>query len=105
MAGVPGEVRPLMLVHYPDFSWRLPPDRWALVLSGHAHGSQIRLPFIGHFARQHIASTRFSHGMYRINRTPVFVTTGVGTSGRPIRLLARPEVAVIRLRATPAASA
>jgi predicted MPP superfamily phosphohydrolase len=105
MAGVPSEARPVMLVHYPDFAWRLPPDRWALVLSGHAHGSQIRLPLIGRYARHHVASTRFSHGLYRINRTPVFVTTGVGTSGRPIRLLARPEVAVIRLRSAPALGA
>ena len=104
LAGVPSEAKPLMLVHYPDFSWRLSPDRWALVLSGHAHGSQIRLPFIGRYARQHIASTRFSHGMYRINRTPVFVTTGIGTSGRPIRVRSRPEVAVIRLRSAPATS-
>jgi predicted MPP superfamily phosphohydrolase len=105
LAGVPGDARPLMLVHYPDFAWRLPPDRWALVLSGHAHGSQIRLPLIGHYARHRIASTRFSHGLYRVNRTPLFVTTGVGTSGKPIRLLARPEVAVIRLRPAPAARA
>lgn len=97
--GVPADARPLLLCHYPDFTWRLPPDRWALVLSGHAHGSQVRLPLIGRYARQRIAQTRFSHGMYRINRTSVFVTTGLGTSGRPVRVLARPEVAVIRLRA------
>lgn len=104
-AGVPSGARPVMLVHYPDFTWRLPPDRWAVVLSGHAHGSQIRLPLIGRYARQCIARTRFSHGLYWINRTPVYVTTGIGTSGRPIRVRARPEVAVIRLSAAPAAGA
>lgn len=98
VAGVPPGARPVMLVHYPDFAWRLVPGHWALALSGHAHGSQVRLPLIGWYARHYIARTRFSHGLYTINRTPVFVTTGVGTSGRPIRLLAPPEVAVIRLR-------
>jgi predicted MPP superfamily phosphohydrolase len=99
--GVPVTARPVMLVHYPDFAWRLAPDRWAVVLSGHTHGSQIRLPLIGRYARRRIANTRFSHGLYEINRTPVFVTTGVGTSGRPIRILSRPEVVTVRLRAAP----
>lgn len=101
MADVPPDARPIMLVHYPDFTWRLPAHRWSLALCGHAHGSQVRLPLVGWYLRQRIAQTRFSHGLYRINRIPVFVTTGVGTSGRPIRLLAQPEVAVIRLRAAP----
>ena len=101
-AGVPADVKPILLVHYPDFTWRLPPGRWALALCGHAHGSQVRLPLVGWYARHRIARTRFSHGLYLINRIPVFVTTGVGTSGRPVRLLARPEVATIRLRAMPA---
>ena len=80
-----------MLVHYPDFAWRLAPDRWALVLSGHAHGSQIRLPMLGWYARRAIAETRFSHGLYRINRIPVFVTTGIGTSGRRSGCWRRPK--------------
>jgi predicted MPP superfamily phosphohydrolase len=94
-----------MLVHYPDFTWRLPPQRWALALCGHAHGAQVRLPLVSWYLRHRIAQTRFSHGLYRINRIPVYVTTGLGTSGRPVRLLARPEVAVIRLRAIPDALA
>ncbi|HVA92656.1 MAG TPA: metallophosphoesterase [Chloroflexota bacterium] len=99
VAGVPASARPIMLVHYPDFTWRLPPNRYALALSGHTHGSQVRLPLVGLYARRRIANTRFSHGVYDVNGTPVFVTTGVGTSGRPLRIRARPEVAVIRLRA------
>jgi predicted MPP superfamily phosphohydrolase len=88
-----------MLVHYPDFAWRLAPGRYALVLSGHTHGAQVNLPLLGWYARQNIALTRFSSGLYYVNRTPVYVTSGVGTSGRPIRLRACPEVARIRLRA------
>ncbi|HEY8286538.1 MAG TPA: metallophosphoesterase [Chloroflexota bacterium] len=99
VAGVPASARPVMLVHYPDFTWRLPPNRYAAALCGHTHGSQVRLPLVGLYARRRIANTRFSHGVYTINGTPVFVTTGVGTSGRPLRIGSRPEVAVIRLRA------
>jgi hypothetical protein len=99
MQGVPASIRPIMLAHYPDFTWTLPPRRFSLVLCGHTHGSQIRLPLIGHYARYNIANTRFSHGLYDVNGTPVFVTTGIGTSGRPIRILARPEVVVIQLGA------
>jgi predicted MPP superfamily phosphohydrolase len=105
MRGVPASARPLMLNHYPDFTWNLPPNRFSAVLCGHTHGAQIRLPLIGHYARYNIANTRFSHGLYDINGIPVFVNTGIGTSGRPIRILARPEVVVIQLRtAAPRAS-
>ncbi len=99
MLGVPASARPIMLNHYPDFTWNLPPNRFAAVLCGHTHGSQIRLPLIGHYARYNIANTRFSHGLYDINGIPVFVNTGIGTSGRPIRIFSRPEVVVIHLRA------
>jgi predicted MPP superfamily phosphohydrolase len=99
LAGVPATTRPLMLVHYPDFAWHLPPGRYALVLAGHTHGTQVNLPLLGWHARHNIALTRFSSGLYAVNRTPVYVTSGIGTSGRPIRLRARPEIARIRLRA------
>jgi predicted MPP superfamily phosphohydrolase len=102
LVGVPNNVRPIVLSHYPDFAWRLGPGRWAAVLSGHTHGTQVRIPVIGRYARERIARTRFSHGLYTVNRTPVFVTTGVGTSGRPLRILSRPEVATIILRSAPA---
>jgi predicted MPP superfamily phosphohydrolase len=102
LAGVPQNAKPVVLSHYPDFAWRLGPDRWTAVLSGHAHGSQVRLPLLARYATRHLAKTRFSHGLYQINRIPVFVTTGIGTSGRPLRLFARPEVATIVLRAAPA---
>jgi predicted MPP superfamily phosphohydrolase len=97
LEGVPPDARPLLLVHYPDFTWRLAPGRWALALSGHAPGSQVRVPLVAKYLREHIAHTRFSHGLYRINGIPVYVTTGIGTSGRPLRLFAPPEVAVISL--------
>jgi predicted MPP superfamily phosphohydrolase len=102
LAGVPREAKPVVLSHYPDVAWRLGPDRWSVMLSGHAHGSQVRLPFVSRYATHRVAKTRFSHGVYDINRTPVFVTTGIGTSGRPLRLFARPEVATIALHAVPA---
>jgi predicted MPP superfamily phosphohydrolase len=97
LEGVPSGARPLLLVHYPDFTWRLAPGDWTLALCGHAHGSQVRVPLVAKYLRERIARTRFSHGLYRINGIPVYVTRGIGTSGRPLRLFAPPEVALIRL--------
>jgi hypothetical protein len=105
MQGVPASARPILLTHYPDFTWNLPPNRFAAVLCGHTHGSQVRLPLIAQYARYNIANTRFSAGLYDVNGIPVFITTGVGTSGRPIRIFARPEVVVIHLRAAPVGAA
>jgi predicted MPP superfamily phosphohydrolase len=65
-----------------------------LVLCGHTHGGQIRLPFVGPIItktkqRQHVAGLSF-HG-----ETPIYVTHGVGYGGVSLRLLCPPEITLI----------
>lgn len=67
-----------------------------LVLSGHAHGGVIRLPFIGGLI-DHDRGLFAPHsaGVYAHNGSTLFVTRGLGNSGRSFRLFNRPEVAVL----------
>lgn len=68
-----------------------------LVISGHAHGGIIRLPFTdGLFDHNGLFPTHTA-GLYEENGSTLFVTRGLGNSGPSFRLFNRPEVAVLTL--------
>jgi len=67
-----------------------------LVLSGHAHGGQFRIPFIGGFvAPDQGFLPKYTKGLYEENGTKMIVNAGLGNSVVPQRLLNRPEVVKI----------
>lgn len=65
-----------------------------LVLCGHTHGGQVRLPFRGALVG---APGGRDRGLYEVGGVPVYVNRGLGTTVAPIRLGARPEVALLEL--------
>ena len=70
-----------------------------LVLSGHAHGGQFRIPFIGGFvAPDQGFLPEYTKGAYEENGTNMIVSAGLGNSVIPQRLLNRPEVVKITLK-------
>ena len=69
----------------------------SLILSGHTHGGQISLPFIGAPVR-FVNEFKYLRGYYRRGATQLYVSRGTGTVGLPVRLGARPEIALLRLR-------
>jgi uncharacterized protein len=69
-----------------------------LVLSGHTHGGQIVLPFVGAVAAREFPVIA---GMGRRDSTTIFVSRGVGTVYVPIRLNCPPEVAILTLQPVP----
>jgi len=87
----------ILLSHNPDI-WLDPRARQAdLVLAGHTHGGQMRLPLIGAPYTQGTHLTRHRPaGWFQRGSSRMFVSRGVGESF-PLRLGARPQVAVIRL--------
>lgn len=69
-----------------------------LVLSGHAHGGQIRLPFIGGLiAPDQGFFPKYYQGMHDYLDTSVVISRGLGRSILPLRLFNRPEIVVITL--------
>lgn len=93
---------PLALVHQPDVAEMFPPGWAGLALSGHTHSAQVRLsPFrTWDWTSLKITqmSSRYLRGLFRVNGTLLYVNAGIGTARLPVRLFARPELAVFTLR-------
>jgi predicted MPP superfamily phosphohydrolase len=90
----------ILLSHSPEIFIKADLARFDLVLAGHTHGGQIRLPWIGALWLPE-GSERYESGWFSGERAKMFVTRGVGTSILPIRFLARPEVPLITLKRAP----
>ena len=69
-----------------------------LVLSGHAHGGQIRLPGIGGLiAPGQGLFPKYTDGKYEENGTTLVVSRGIGNSVLPLRVNDRPQIVVVQL--------
>ena len=89
----------MLLCHNPDYVERLHDSRVSLVLSGHTHGGQVRIP--GYY--RHVPSRygkKYLAGLVRTPWTQVYVSRGVGVSGPPVRFCCRPEINLLTLTAT-----
>jgi uncharacterized protein len=93
LRGAPDSAHRLLLAHCPLQRDLLPPTGrpFDLVISGHTHGGQVR-PF-GWAPIRPRGSGPYVAGWYD-GGSPLYVSRGVGTSVLPIRLGARPEIAV-----------
>ena len=85
----------VLLAHNPSTVEHLNGHRCDLVLSGHTHGGQVKLPGVGPVALGP-KGRRFAAGLYQVNDTTLYVNKGVGF-GLRIRFGVRPEVAVLTL--------
>jgi predicted MPP superfamily phosphohydrolase len=97
LAGVPGGAPVIVLSHDPDLFPRIP-ARVALTLSGHTHGGQVAVPLLRRRAIPSRFGERFARGHIEEDGRHLYVTSGIGTSGWPVRLLAPAEVVILRLR-------
>ena len=69
-----------------------------LILSGHVHGGQFRIPFIGGVvAPNQGLFPEFDAGIYTDGDTNMLVSRGIGNSIIPLRINNRPEVILIEL--------
>ncbi|WP_313165382.1 metallophosphoesterase [Sedimentibacter sp.] len=69
-----------------------------LVFSGHAHGGQIRIPFIGGILSPNQGFLpKYSEGMITEDNTTLVVSRGMGNSIFPLRIFNRPELIVVEL--------
>lgn len=88
----------VLLSHNPDLLPDLP-RRVGLVLSGHTHGGQIRLPVVGAPVVPSRYGQRYAMGWVQgAHGTPGYVSRGLGVSGLPLRNLCSPEVTLLSLR-------
>ncbi len=89
----------ILLSHRPEFFDLYCKHGFDLVLSGHAHGGQFRLPFVGGFiAPGQGLFPKYDSGLYEKENTKMLVSRGLGNSIIPLRLFNRPEIISVILK-------
>lgn len=102
LKGIDRAVPRILLSHHPDYCEKLPSDRVDLVLAGHTHGGQVRLPFSFAPVVPSDYGQKYSGGLVSLNRpfnTKVYVSRGIGVSIIPVRVNCPPELTLITLKA------
>ena len=89
----------ILLAHRPELIDEYSKWEIDLVLSGHAHGGQIRLPGIGGlYAPGQGFFPKYTSGNYTVGDTEMIVSRGIGNSAFPLRVNDRPEVVIVTLK-------
>jgi predicted MPP superfamily phosphohydrolase len=87
----------ILLAHEPDFAdTSAPTGRFDLQLSGHTHGGQIVLPFIGP-PRLPYLGRKYPSGLYKVGEMFQYTNRGVGMARLPIRINCPPEITLFIL--------
>lgn len=86
----------ILLAHEPDTVLQAKNYNVDLQLSGHSHGGQVKIPFIGPLYTPPYAKS-FSEGFYTVDHTKLYVNRGLGTTRLPFRFLAVPEITLFTL--------
>jgi predicted MPP superfamily phosphohydrolase len=99
MADRPEEELNILLSHKPHYANYYQQSGADLVLTGHAHGGQWRLPGLGGlYAPGQGPLPRYTAGMYRLGKTVMCVSRGLGNSSFPLRVENKPELVTVILR-------
>ncbi len=93
----------VVLAHSPDQAERCRRayDAVDLILSGHTHGGQVRLPGVGAPVSSARHPELYEDGLRRRPWTQVYTSRGLGTTHLPVRFLSRPEVTLLELTREP----
>jgi predicted MPP superfamily phosphohydrolase len=96
-AGLNNELPTILLSHQPAVLEFPQTQQMSLILSGHTHGGQIKLPWLGPLARFATKDLKYAQGLFRYGEVQLYVSSGTGVIGLPIRMGVRPEITVLRL--------
>lgn len=88
----------VLLAHRPELVEVYAEYGAGLVLSGHAHGGQVRLPLLGGlYAPGQGLLPEYDSGLYSLGETQMVVSRGLGNSVAPLRVNNRPELVIVTL--------
>jgi len=95
MSNIDKTLYTILLAHSPDIFYEAVAQSIDLVLTGHLHGGQVRLPFLK-FAIYSPSryGSRFLYGIFKSNSTTMYVNRGIGESHFPVRIFSKPEVLI-----------
>ena len=91
-----GAMKRIMLNHYPCIVDSLPKNSFDLILAGHTHGGQVRVPFIENPILEERDKV-YSKGLFLTEAGPMYVSTGIGTFFWSVRFMCRLEITIIEL--------
>jgi hypothetical protein len=97
LRGVPEGAPVLLLSHNPGIIRKAARHGVSLVLSGHTHGGQFKLPVLGSIYGKPVERTRFKAGYDAIGATQIYVSRGIGTVVLPVRYRCPAEIPVLHL--------
>lgn len=98
MRHVPPSDPKILLCHNPLGIHMAAEHQIDLVLSGHTHGGQVRLPVVGALYTKSKLGKRFISGWNRLDGTQIYVSRGIGKVLLPVRVGCPPEIACLNLR-------
>ena len=88
----------ILMTHEPDTAEQYAQMGFDLIVSGHSHGGQVKIPFFPTITT-HLAE-RYIDGLYSLNeQTQLYVNSGIGTSRIPVRFRVPPEISLLLLKA------
>jgi len=93
------EIKPnysILLMHEPDFIDSFNYNNYNIVLAGHSHNGQVRLPFIGAIVKPNYGK-KYYDNYYKLKNTDLYVSSGLGVSEVNFRLFNRPTFNLYRL--------
>ena len=91
----PRAARQILMIHFPQMA-NILQRRFDLILAGHSHGGQIRLPLLGAIVLPR-GVRPYEHGSYETPGGPLYVNAGIGTYRIPFRWNCRPELTLITI--------
>lgn len=86
----------ILLLHEPDPLPKVARHNISLMLSGHTHGGQIRIPFLPPLVLPPLGKN-YPEGLYHLGRTQLYVNRGIGAVRLPFRFNCPPEITEIIL--------
>ncbi len=100
MVGIPAGTPTILLTHNPDVILDPRSGSAGLIVAGHTHGGQIRLPWLGPVPRLPTRLGRvFDQGIFHLTKkTTLAISRGIGESGPRVRLFAPPEILLLQIQ-------
>ena len=86
----------ILLLHYPAWVKNLGDHRFDVMLAGHSHGGQIRIPFYGAIMVPY-GVDEFEVGLFQTSNGPLYVNPGIGWFITPLRFNCRPEITLVEI--------
>jgi len=96
-SSVPADEPVVLMAHEPDFATHVAKYPVDLQLSGHSHGGQVRIPFIGAPVLPELG-LKFPKGLYQVGGLTLYTNVGIGTVRLPVRFHCPPEITLFTLK-------